>query len=252
MFYQFQHFGRTNHFCKEYGDNFNFPMHLHGSYELIVVLSGSMDVSVNRKNYHLSANESVLVFPNQLHSLESQNCKHVLLIFSQDNINAFHQKTGSLIPSQNKFKISQYLLSEINALSEDSSRIKLKAVLYSICAEFDEVAAYVMQDPTDNNLLYRIFEFVEQNYKNDCSLENLAKHIGFGYSYLSRYFKSSVGISFNSYVNQYRISNACYLLKNSGNSILECALECGYTSLRSFNRNFKMYTLVSPKEYRDS
>ena len=57
-------------------------------------------------------------------------------------------------------------------------------------------------------------------------------------------------MSYNSYVNVCRLNNAGYLLKNFDLSILECAIESGYKSLRSFNRNFKEYFGMTPIEYR--
>ena len=57
---------------------------------------------------------------------------------------------------------------------------------------------------------------------------------------------------FTAYANRHRISKACYLLRTTDKTILECACDCGYTSLRSFNRNFKEHVGLSPKEYRDS
>lgn len=57
--------------------------------------------------------------------------------------------------------------------------------------------------------------FIENNYNKNCTLANLAKYTGYDYAYLSRYFRKAVGISYNDYVNQYRISKACYLLQNS-------------------------------------
>jgi len=46
------------------------------------------------------------------------------------------------------------------------------------------------------------------------------------------------------------LSHACYLLKNTAQSVLQCALDSGYTSLRSFNRNFKAQFGISPSQYR--
>ena len=48
-----------------------------------------------------------------------------------------------------------------------------------------------------------------------------------------------------------RFSNhACYLLKNTGESILEVSLRCGYASLSSFNHSFKQIVGMNPTEYR--
>ena len=58
------------------------------------------------------------------------------------------------------------------------------------------------------------------------------------------------GLSFIDYLNQYRLNNACRLLENSEQSVLECALSSGYTSLRSFNRNFRNRYQTTPQQYR--
>ena len=84
------------------------------------------------------------------------------------------------------------------------------------------------------------------------SSEKLAEKIRYDYAYLSRIFRKTVGISYNSYVNHYRLGHACYLLENTNYSITQCALESGYDSVRSFNRNFKSYLNTTPKNYRDN
>lgn len=251
MFYEFKHFGVSEHFCREYGRNFNFSAHIHHCFELIIVVKGEMEVSVDSIKYIIGADEAVLVFPNQIHSLKSRSCEHILFIFSPELVKAFSSKHTNKIPQDNKFVVSQYLLKSLKELYEDSTIIKKKGALYSVCAEFDENRVYNEKETDSRNLLYNIFEFVEKNYKSDCSLEKLAKETAYSYSYLSHYFKNIVGISFNAYVNQYRISKACYILSNDDTYILNCALECGYTSLRSFNRNFKMCIGMTPQQYRD-
>lgn len=250
MFYQYQHFGVSEYFCKEYGKNFNFPSHLHQSFELITVFSGEMEIMVDEKVYKISKNEAVLVFPNQLHSLSCTDCEHMLCIFSPEIVKAFSQKYADKIPLSNKFFMGNLWTNALDGLSEESSKIKKKGVLYSICAEFDDSREYAEKNYDDRNLLYTIFEFVENNFGESCTLEDLAEKTGYSYSYLSRYFKGITGMSFNSYVNLYRISKACYLLNNSDCTVLQCAYECGYKSLRSFNRNFKMHTEKTPVEYR--
>ncbi|MBR5614646.1 MAG: helix-turn-helix transcriptional regulator [Clostridia bacterium] len=250
MFYQFQHFGISEYFCKEYGENFNFPTHLHQSFELICVTSGEMKITVDDKLYHLKKGESVLVFPHQLHSISSQNSKHMLCIFSPELVKAYSSKILNKKPILNTVCLNKYLFDELDNLLDNSSSFEKKGILYSICAEFDKTAEYTKRLSCDESLLLNIFEFVEENYSGDCELQNLSQKTGYSYSYLSRCFKKITGISFNTYVNRYRISNACYLLNNSNCSILQCALDSGYKSVRSFNRNFMGVLDITPKEYR--
>ena len=252
MFYQPQHFGISEYFCKEIGKNFSYPLHLHHSFELITVQEGEMEVQVGDRTYRLAEGEGVLVFPEQLHSLNSTQSKHLLIIFSADIVNAYYSRHLSRIPQNNKFRIPPYLLSQLSEIDQNSSVVKMKAVLYGICATLDEGTDYVKRKAVENNLLYTIFDFVEKNFEKDCSLEALSQATGYNSSYLSRYFSESTNQSFLTLVNQRRISKACYLLKSSRKPVIECAFDCGYKSLRSFNRNFKLSLGVSPKDYRNN
>ena len=250
MFYQFQHFGISEYFCKEYGENINFPTHLHQSYEFVYITEGEIQITIDNTAYNLKKGDSVLIFPHQLHSLASENSKHMLCIFSPELVQAFSSKVAGKKPLNNSFTINKYLADTLDNLSDSSSTFEKKGVLYSVCAEFNKCAEYKSRLSCDENLLQKIFDFVENNYKDDCKLQSLAQSTGYNYSYLSRIFKRITGISFNTYTNRYRISRACYLLNNSNCSILQCALESGYDSLRSFNRNFKNALGITPAEYQ--
>lgn len=250
MFYQFEHFGKGEHFCRETGENFSFPIHMHNSFELIIILSGSMDISVGAKKYTVNKNEAVLVFPHQLHSLSSLQSKHILYIFSPEIIKAFSSKVLQKIPTSNKFAIDEHLLALLSQTVQSSSTVEKKGALYSVCAAFDKTSEYTDKAADKNNLLHRIFEFIEREYNKDCLLKQLSDELSYDYAYLSRFFKRNVGITFNEYVNHFRISKACELLSTTDNSVVKCATECGYSSLRSFNRNFKDIVSVAPTEYK--
>lgn len=251
MFYQFQHFGTSEAFSREFGNNFSFPIHLHQSFEFITPLSGEIEVTVDQKHYKLKRGDCVLIFPNQLHSLNCPQSEHMLCIFSPELIRAFASKKSTLIPENNQFHVDSPLIDALCTLPEDAPSFEKKALLYSLCTIFDKNASYQTLLRDEHALLYKIFDFVEDHYKEDCSLEDLSKALGFHYSYLSRYFKKITSVSFNEYVNRRRISNACYLLTNTPNSMIECAFESGYASLRSFNRNFKNIVGITPLEYRN-
>ena len=130
--------------------------------------------------------------------------------------------------------------------------MSVKGTLYSVCACFDDDREYRERNMGDDDLISRIFRFVENNFSADCSLEALSKHTSYHYVYLSKYFKRYTGISYTDYVNRFRISEACYILQNSSQTILQTAYDCGFDSLRSFNRNFKNIMGMSPSAYQTS
>lgn len=252
MFYQLHHIASNEYFKKEYGENFNYPPHMHQCFELAIILDGEMTINVNNETYKVSNGEAVLIFPNQIHSFSSTKSKHVLFIFSSKIVQSFSVKYSGMLPDSSCFKPNEHLVSALLELSAPESIILLKGLLYSISADFEKQVTFRASYSDTENLLMQIFEFIDRNFRSECSLIDIAKSLGYDYSYISRFFKKATGISYNSYVNSCRLSHAGYLLKNSNSSILECAEESGYKSLRSFNRNFKEYFSVTPNEYRFS
>ena len=180
-----------------------------------------MKITVDRNEFNLKKNEALLIFPNQIHDLQSEESEHLLCIFSPKLVQAFSSKLIDKIPVNNKFSPDMYLINALSKLTAQSKTSERKGVLYSLCSQFDKNAEYALRQADKQDLLYKIFSFVESNYKKECSLTELATNTGYDYSYLSRYFKKIVGISFNSYVNHSRLSHACYLMENSNIPIIE-------------------------------
>lgn len=249
MFYQYNHLGSPDYLKIERNENFSFPLHLHQCFEIIVILSGQMRITVDGRAFVLKKNEALLIFPNQIHELESTDSKHVLCIFSPKLVQAYITKLTDKIPKNNKFFPDRYLIDALEKLSATSSSADKKGVLYSLCGQFDKQSEYTIKKTDHDKLLYKIFAFVEENFCNDCSLLSLSKNTGYDYSYLSRHFKKIVGISFNSYVTHYRLSHACYLMENTEQTISQCAYNSGFSSLRNFNRCFKDLLKITPTQY---
>ena len=249
MFYQYNHLGSPDYLKIEKNENFSFPPHLHQCFEIIILLSGQMKITVDDKIYILEKNEALLIFPNQVHALESTNSKHVLCIFSPRLVQAYITKLTDKIPISNKFCPDEYLIGALEKLDAASSSADKKGVLYSLCGQFHKQSEYTAKKTDSEKLLYKTFAFVEENFNKDCSLLRLSKELGYDYSYLSRHFKKIVGIPFNSYVTNYRLSHACYLMENTEQTILQCAYNSGFSSLRNFNRCFKDHLKITPTEY---
>lgn len=252
MFYQAFGEQSTNYFKREEGNNFSFPQHLHICYELIILLEGEMLVTIDKTPYTLKKNDAVLVFPNQIHSLESAASKHILFLFSPKLVQAYTLEKQGLIPENNIMHFNENIMNCIFSLNENSSKFEIKGALYTICGHFDNVSSYKPAYTDKNNLLSKIFTFVEENFNKDCSLNKLSQITGYEYTYLSRLFKRFTGLSYIQYVNMTRLNHAGYLLHNTDISILEISIECGYSSLRSFNRNFKDHYGTTPQKYKKS
>jgi AraC-like DNA-binding protein len=78
----------------------------------------------------------------------------------------------------------------------------------------------------------------------------MSSDLGYNYRYVSGVVNKFFRLSFLGVVNRYRVNYACDLLVNTEKGITEISMICGFESTRSFNRNFRSITGVSPRDYR--
>ena len=246
MFYELSHISSGDYFKKIYCRNFSFPPHMHNCFELAVCFSGNMKITVDETLQTLKAGEAALIFPHQLHSFAYSRGENMICIFSPKIVSAYYNPRSALNPVCNKFTPPAELVSALNDYKDDKP-LFAKGLLYLICDIFDSIAEYVENEK--KSLLQRIFMFVNDNFAGECSLNTVAANMGYNPSYVSRYFKKCVGINLCDYINMVRLSNVCYLYENSEGTILSFALDSGFDSLRTFNRNFKKFYGLSPSEY---
>lgn len=249
MFYEFRNIGDAEYLRIDTENNMNFPKHIHQSYEIILMTGGDMKVTVDCNEYRLEEGDALFVFPNQVHSLQSEHSEHVTFIFSPFLVNSYFSVVKDKVPVCPVFRPSEAVVGALYSLSHGCSVLQKKGALYLFCADFDKEAEYVPRSCRSTQFS-EIFAFIEDNYTGECSLEDAARQIGMNYSYISRDFKKTVGMCFNEYVNLLRLNKASYLLRNTKLSVTECALESGFRSTHTFNRNFKDRYDMTPYHYR--
>ena len=94
----------------------------------------------------------------------------------------------------------------------------------------------------------------EKFYLNpDVTLKDLAGKLHIHSNHLSRIINENFKLSYNDFVNKYRIAEAEKLLsnpKNKDRTILELMYNCGFYSKSVFNTAFKKFTGQTPSQYR--
>ena len=253
--YEWKHIMDAEYFVVEKKQDFSYPLHIHYCFEIILITEGEMDVTVDGHVYSLFEGDAALIFPNQIHALHTPaHSRHTLCVFSPDLVGRYAKKVGQDIPQDNTLHLQgNPILSLFRYMASEDNLYQVKGILYYLCGTFMEHAVFEKRTPKQKeklSLLYTILDFIHQNFQEDCSLKRLSAVLKYDYAYLSKFFIANVGISFNEYVNQLRISHACYLLSSTDGSILTIAEAAGFPSLRTFNRNFQRHTGQTPRQYR--
>lgn len=257
-FYEVKKSDRLDYFSISTGENITFPPHLHSYVELIYVLEGNIKVTINDNMKNLEQGEIAISFPNDIHSYNTTiNSKHIILIFSPEIISGyFNDKVDKTleIPFFYKREISETIYLFLNILKEEyigtNNEYVIKGLLYSIFGKLDMNFKLKNSKYSNNSTIQSLLRFIESNYNENLTLDSVAKGLGFSKFYISRLFTKRIGYQFNDYLNRLRINKAQILLREEDMQISNIAMECGFESLRNFNRAFKQYTRITPTEYR--
>lgn len=79
------------------------------------------------------------------------------------------------------------------------------------------------------------------------TFEEAVRYSGYSASHFSKTFKKLTGMSFSEYLNIIKVENAIMMLRNKNASITSISRNCGFATIRNFNRVFKKITGYSPK-----
>ena len=106
--------------------------------------------------------------------------------------------------------------------------------------------------PSDSRRVQKVKRFIDQNYKDEIRLTQVADIAGMSPSAFSRFFKLHTGRNLSEYVIDLRLGYACRMLVDSTHSIAEIGFSCGFNNLSNFNRIFKKRKGCSPSEFREN
>lgn len=234
-------------FRRTYLKNYSFPLHFHLAFEMIYVNEGHLSVTIDQKEYKLHKNDLAFIFPNQVHGFSTDDSSEItIVLFSTELIGDFFMSYKGLIPDNNILHLKDGF-----SIDNFESIYGRKSFLYYICDKLVREKSFnKVKQTVQTKLINKIILFVEENYSMECTLKDVASNLGYDYPYISKLFVQQMGMTFTVYLNNYRISQACYLLKNSNLSIGEIASKCGYNNLKTFHRNFREIIGITPKEYR--
>jgi AraC family transcriptional regulator len=96
----------------------------------------------------------------------------------------------------------------------------------------------------------QVLDYIHDHLDQEIKLADLAELLGMSQFHFSAQFKQAIGTSPYQYLLQQRVERAKQLLKQTDQSIVEIALECGFNSHSHLSKQFRQLTGMTPKAYR--
>ncbi|WBM72264.1 AraC family transcriptional regulator [Buttiauxella sp. WJP83] len=245
--------------------------HWHQCVEFLYISSGYGIVVVDNQHYTARPGRLFIFPPFRLHKV------HV----DASDKNQYHRTTmhiehSSVISTLQAFPRQQAQFSALAATNVPAQVYDLSeqaAFMEVILSKFDkldptahstasDVALMVMQImtflpeqpqaffPQQQTAASQIMQWVENNYSEKFSLDELAKSVGLSRSYTSRIFRQQTGGSIHEYLLTRRLKKSCDLLRTSPLSVDAIAQEVGFIEVTYFITCFKKMMNQTPLQYR--
>lgn len=240
--------------------------HFHKNYEILIPTVGTTQVTVDGQCYTIGPGQAIMIHPFQIHHLRlSQSAWIWCSVFSAQLVGGLHALLEGKTPQYPVFSpcetTSRFFLEEMlchfypyrgySTLTEPQ-KLAVKACLYAMgCDYISQVE--LLQNGVNHkteNLAVRVARYIEGHFKNEITLQDVARELGYNYQYLSNTFHKLFGINFKKLLNQYRMEHAIRLLQETALPITQVALESGFQSLRTFNHVCRDILQKSPSDIR--
>ena len=256
--------------------SFNGPYHFHPELELTWIRksSGKRYVGGNVSDY--KPDDLVLVGANVPHCWHSmneaipENAQAMVIPFRPNfagkiflelpelmKIKSLLEKdiAGVLIKGNTKAKIISRM--KQCAAADGLNRLLQFINILDLIANSEEIQvvdhhfAGFTASPAETERFRKVFSFLIENYQQEINLKTVAKIANLTPTAFCRYFKNITRKTLMSIVTEFRINQACQLLRNSEKPVNEICFECGFGNNSYFNKTFKAITGYTPLQYRN-
>ncbi len=246
-------------------------LHLHKAVEVVKVLSGKIECTVNNQSFTLLKDNIFIINSSVPHKIigKADNSAFIYMQIDLDKYcNAlFLQKHNYIFSFVMHEKLKGYSFFEnsddinmiLNGLKKELDRKNsayesyIKAYIYMFIAFMCRNGMLYDFESVSNKSFEKILpiiEYIETNLSNKITLDDLSRYLNADKFNICKLFKSVSGETLTNYINNRRISCAEEMLLSTNKTISEIALECGFNSQQYFNLVFNNKLAMSPSTYR--
>jgi len=253
--------------------------HWHGEYEILMFTQGQGTMQINADRFPFSEGTIVFVRSEAVHGItpgEKTPCAFFAVCFGQELIDSAGEdairrkyitpvQEGTLLfpscirrgdPLWEPLRVPLLEIQRAGAEGFAGRELLVKSDLLRIwyLLVSNPAPAGKTADPQDGQflLLRQILLRLQARYAEDVTLSMLSAEFHMSEGQLCRIFRRGTGMSVISYLNYYRITIACSMLREGEAPVGSIAASVGFRNISYFNRIFRRFVHCTPAEYRKS
>ena len=259
-------------FLAMYFDDGKSCMHRNHSHVLVYMYSGEIVIEEKGKTTRLHKGECAFIrkdFSVQMtkQAWNGEQFKAIFLMFSPKFLRSFYNRLDkNTLPKdakRNKISLCKLPSNRPDIVSlfesmtpyfnsnieppEEVLQLKMVEGMYVLLNTSKNLYASVFDftDPWKIDIL----DFLESNYMNDISMEEIANYTGRSLSTFKRDFKKCSTLSPREWLIHHRLEAAHELIRKGGRKVSEICFEVGFKNLSHFSKIYKERYGISPKGY---
>ncbi|MEF9953380.1 MAG: AraC family transcriptional regulator [Clostridium sp.] len=241
----------------------------HSEFEIILVLNGSIHVTIDNETHRVKEDELMFISSNRLHRFTELSNDNIVLILQVDReyfsrYYGFNEKMiinyREILNKENLddcFRDIRYHIAKIFKIIVEKEYgykllvgSELNILLYYMACNFRDNIIFEGDYRDYNKEYIRIKRIIEYINSGESSLKHIADKEKLSKCYLSHYIKEKIGISFQECVSATRMNRAISLLMKTEDTITSIALESGFPNTKIFNKKFKDIYGCCPRDFR--
>ncbi len=218
-------------------------MHWHKNPELLHVTNGCLLVKTDSETNVIKSGEVAVISSDQMHFLTpiTPQCTYTCMI---PNINLCGECSHLPAVSSDPDVIEIYnkIVKEFTTRNDGFKRIIenyivcMFSILTRFCDNFDDKAS---ENSSKLVAVKSAINFIQDNFKNDISIDDIAKSANLSRYYLCHIFKEITGQTVLSHLNYVRCNNACELLSSGKYTVSQSASLSGFNNLSYFSKIYR-------------
>jgi AraC-like DNA-binding protein len=254
----------------------SFPEHIHDYVEMVYMCAGETHHTVNGTKIVLRSGELLMLGQHARQSIAPAGEGDIAVNFivrpaffsgtlsylgeEETSLRRFvvscltgENETGYLLfhvadvlPIQNLIENLLYTLTE----QIPNRRGILQATMGLLFAQLVNHTDALQFETPDQNAVLSALRYIEEHYA-DGSLTSIAARLHYELPYLSRLIRQQTGKNYTELLQEKRLSQAAWLLRNTDRKVDEISLSVGYENISYFHRLFAARFGCTPKKYRD-
>ena len=223
-------------------------------YIVAMILGGSAQYRVNKNAFTVQKGD-VLFFRKGTHYtakvISEEPWEHIVVAFRIDGeIGDFPAEGATKVSHSNRFAEMFGQACSVWSGCGFGYKLQTKAIIHQILFSLmQENVSYMVGTDTVLQAMKNVSDYMEQNYREKISVQELAERSGYSASHFARVFSKVYNTSPIQHLNQIRIMHAKNLLRTGQYTLDQIAQECGFSNVYYFSRCFKQITGITPAKW---